>query len=414
MKISTWITLMVAVFVISACTPVEIPETVIEVPETVATTAPTEDATETTEGFTLGMVLVGPINDGGWSQAHYEGGRYVEANVPNSKFVYVDRVNPADRPNVTVEQIVDELVAQGADLVVTNSADFQDGTNQAALNHPDVKFVHISGDAVLLGTAPENVSNLMGEMEYGKMIAGCAAALETQTGKIGYVGPLINGETRRLVNAAYLGAKHCWQEYRQMPVEDLSFKVTWIGFWFNIPGVTLDPTKVANDFISEGRDVLMSGIDTTEAVVEANKATQAGNRVMAIPYDHDTSCELAPEICLGVPYFNWGPEYVKLVNEISGGAWEQKWDLVAPYWADMNNKDMSVIGFVEGKALSATSLAALAEVRTALSDGSLNLYTGPLVYQDGTVFLNEGETAQVKDVWATPMLFEGIEGLSAQ
>ena len=29
------------------------------------------------KGLTFGMLLVGPYNDHGWSQAHYEGGRYV-------------------------------------------------------------------------------------------------------------------------------------------------------------------------------------------------------------------------------------------------------------------------------------------------------------------------------------------------
>ena len=54
----------------------------------------------------------------------------------------------------------------------------------------------------------------MGTMEYGKMMAGCAAALTTQTGQIGYLGPLINYETRRLAASAYLGARHC---YESMP-----------------------------------------------------------------------------------------------------------------------------------------------------------------------------------------------------
>ncbi len=396
-----------AIFVLSACgpIPVEVTPTNTEVPEATSTAA---------EEFTLGMVLVGPINDGGWSQAHYEGGRYVEQNTPGTRFVYVDRVNPADRPNVTVEQVVDELVNEGAQVIITNSADFQDGTNQAALNHPDVKFLHISGDAVLNGTAPANVGNLMGEMEYGKMMAGCSAALETRTGKIAYLGPLVNAETRRLVNAAYLGAKYCWETYREMPPEDLSFKVTWIGFWFNIPGVTLDPTKVATDFIAEGRDVIISGIDTTESIVEANKASNAGVRVLAIPYDHDTACSIAPKVCLGVPYFNWGPEYVSLVTAVKSDTWVQNWTLVPPYWEDLNNKDVSVIGFLEGDALSVTSRTALATFKESLANGSLNLYTGPLNYQDGTVFLNNGETAEVKDVWATPLLLEGIEGQSAQ
>ena len=52
----------------------------------------------------------------------------------------------------------------------------------------------------------------MGRMEYGKMMAGCAAALTTKTGKIGYLGPLINDETRRLAASAYLGAKYCWTQ----------------------------------------------------------------------------------------------------------------------------------------------------------------------------------------------------------
>ena len=43
------------------------------------------------------------------------------------------------------------------------------------------------------------------------MIAGCAAALTTKTGQIGYLGPLINDETRRLASSAYLGAKYCWR-----------------------------------------------------------------------------------------------------------------------------------------------------------------------------------------------------------
>ena len=32
--------------------------------------------------FVFGLVLVGPQNDHGWSQAHYEAGQYVEATCP--------------------------------------------------------------------------------------------------------------------------------------------------------------------------------------------------------------------------------------------------------------------------------------------------------------------------------------------
>ncbi|HSQ17573.1 MAG TPA: hypothetical protein VLM83_07750, partial [Anaerolineales bacterium] len=124
---------------------------------------------------------------------------------------------------------------------------------------------------MLTGEAPANLGNIMGRMEDMKAIAGCAAALTTQTGSIGYLGPLINFETRRLASSAYLGARYCWENYRGMAPADLTFTVTWIGFWFNIPGVTLDPTEAVTAFIDSGVDVIMSGIDTTEAIQVAGQ-----------------------------------------------------------------------------------------------------------------------------------------------
>ncbi len=387
-------------------------------PTTGSTPVPTAVSTEPTtpsagEEFIFGMVLVGPINDGGWNQAHYEAAQYVVEKVPGVKFIYIDKVNPADRPNVKVEQAIEELIGQGARLIITNSAEFADGTNVAAAAHPDVAFIHVSGDKVLTGEAPPNVRNLMGRMEYGKMIAGCAAALTTEAGRLAYLGPLIDPETRRLVNSSYLGARYCWETYRGRPAEELAFKVTWIGFWFNIPGVTLDPTKVANDFINEGYDVILSGIDTTEALVEANKAAQAGKRVFAIPYDFKGACAQGEAVCLGVPYFNWGPDYKRLVELARAGKWEPAWEWTGPNWSNLNDPDTSMIGFVKGPALSAENAAKLDEFIAKLADGSLNLFTGPLYYQDGSVFVPEGQVADDKTIWYTSQLLAGIEGQSA-
>ncbi|NNJ11043.1 BMP family ABC transporter substrate-binding protein [Chloroflexales bacterium ZM16-3] len=394
----------------------EAPAAATEAPATEATEAPvaaTEAPATEAEPYIFGMVLVGPINDGGWNQAQYEGMKYVEERIPGSKFIYIDKVNPADRPNVKVEQVIDELIAQGATFVVTNSAEFGDGTNIAAEANPDVTFIHASGDSVLAGKAPANVGNIMGKMIYGKMMAGCAAALQSETGKISYLGPLIDPETRRLVNSAYLGAKYCWTDVLGKPADQLSFKVTWIGFWFNIPGVTLDPTQVANDFINGGSDVILSGIDTTEAIVEANKATQAGKKVYAIPYDYKAACEQAPDVCLGVPYFNWGPTYLKAISDAKAGTFQQSFDWIAPDWTNINNPDTSIVGFENGAALSADNATKLDAFIAQLADGSLNLYTGPLNYQDGTPFVADGTTADDKTIWYSEQLLEGVDGQSA-
>lgn len=371
----------------------------------------TATAPATDEKFVFGMVLVGPFNDGGWSQAHYDAGKYIESKIPGSEMVYVDKVNPADRPNVKVEQVVDELVAKGAKLIITTSDDFKDGTREAAKAHPDVTFMHASGDDVITGKAPANLGNTMGRMEYGKMIAGCAAALQTKTGNISFIGPLINDETRRLANSAYLGAKHCWTNVLGNDPAAMQFNVTWIGFWFNIPGVTLDPTKVVNDFFAAGSDVVISGIDTPEAIIEAAKARAAGKDVYALPYDFKEACAKGEDACLGVPYFNWVPAYTKIINDVKAGTWKQGWEWFAPEWSDINNIEKSGIGFNKGKALSADNAAKLDAFIVELS-GGMNLWTGPIVLQDGSEYLAAGVVATDEQIWYMPQLLEGMTGQS--
>jgi len=233
----------------------------------------------------------------------------------------------------------------------------KDASSDFAKNHPDIPVLHASGD--LAWKDGKNFAdlpmyaNVMPQMEYGEMIGGCAAALTSQTGKIGYVGPLINDETRRFANATYLGAKYCWENYAKKDAKDLKMKVTWIGFWFNIPGVTSDPSQVSDEFLNSGHDVLISALDTTEALVQTKKAVDAGKKAWAVAYDYADACTEAPEVCLGVRYFNWGPEYVKAISAIQDGSFKPYWTWSAPDWKDINNPDTSAVGFNKGNGLSA-------------------------------------------------------------
>jgi len=382
-----------------------------EKPEPTAEEKP-EPTAEEAEEFVFGVILVGPYNDHGWSEAHYTAAEYVIEKLPNSRFVYLDKLNPADRPETTLEQAVDDMVSEGAKVIFTTSDDFKEDTDRAAEKYPDVVFIHISGDHVLTGDAPPNVDNYMGKMVYGKMMAGCAAAMATESGTIGYVGPLINEETRRLASSVYLGARYCYENYRGEDPDDLRFVVTWIGFWFNIPGVTLDPTEVSNDLINEGADVLISGIDTTEALVVTGQRAAGGERVLAIPYDYEHACDEAPDVCLGVPYFNWGPGYLERIQAVQDGTWEPQFVWDAPDWTDLNNRDTSPIGFLKGPALTDEWAASVDTFIAGLADGSIELFVGPLNYQDGSEFLADGEVATDEQIWYMKQLLEGMEGPS--
>jgi simple sugar transport system substrate-binding protein len=370
--------------------------------------------TATGSNLTIGLLMVGPYNDHGWSQANYDGVNYVLAKVPGTKMVYVGKVNPADRPGTTASQLAESLVSQGAKLVIFSSDDMSDEAAKFAAAHKDIFVVFTSGDLSWQDgknyKAFPNMICIMGRMEYMKMVAGVAAAMTTKTGKIGFLGPLINDETRRLASSAYLGARYAWVNYLKKDPAKLDFKVTWIGFWFNIPGVTSDPTQVADDFFNSGYDVVISGIDTTEAVAEAAKFQAKGQKVWAIPYDYSKAIDEGKGVSLGVPYFNWGPAYAVTAKAAMAGTWKSHWEWNAPDWKNINNPDTSAVGFAKG-TLSSDASAKVDQFVGELGKG-LNLWKGPLNLQDGTVYLAAGVAATDKQVWYLPQLLQGMQGQS--
>lgn len=406
----TWLVvslLLVVALAMSACTKA----TEAPVAATEAPVAVTEAAAE--GPFIFGILLVGPANDGGWSQATYEGAQYVTEKLANTQFLYAENVNTSSSPNTTAAQFAEQLLERGAQAIIFNSDDMKDGVTEFTAAHPDVPVIWLSGDFAWADGEryqPDMTmeSDVMGEMEYGKMMAGCAAALTTKTGKIGFLGPLINDETRRLADAAYLGANYCWKNIAGNTT-DLVFDVTWIGMWFNIPGVTLDPTQVADTFFTTGYDVVISGIDSTEAVTEAKKYRDAGEDVYAVQYDYENACDVAPDACLGVPYFNWGVMLLPIIQSVQDGTYERQFVWGGPDWTDINNPDTSVIGFKKSAGLSDVASTGLDQFIAELA-GGLNLWTGPINYQDGTVFLANGEEATPQQIWYMPQLLEGMGG----
>ena len=368
----------------------------------------------------FGVILVGPRNDRGWSQSHFEAGQYVEEKLPGATMLFFESLNEADSPEATVMDVVTEMVDSGAEVIFTTSASFEQDTNDVAEAFPNVVFINITGSNVLEEGVPPNVGNFNGMMEAPRLLAGCAAALSTETGKIGYLGALIDPETRRLAASAFLGARYCYENYAGGDPAALEFTVTWIGFWFHIPGVTLDPTEVANEFVDNGADVIISGIDTTESIQVAGRRMGEGESAYAIPYGNINGCDEAPEACLGAAYYNWGPAYLDVVQQVQDGTWEQAWEWLPPDWEDINSVDTSVIGFIEGEGLSADVQDELdafydemaAYMTDPANEDTIFLWGGPLSLQDGTEIAADGEPVDLLDIWFLPQLLEGMTGAS--
>ena len=98
-----------------------------------------------------------------------------------------------------------------------------------------------------------------------------------------------------------------------------------------------------------------------------------------------------------------------VVKSIQDGTYTRQFVWGGPDWKDINNADTSVVGFKKSDGLSADNSAKLDTFIAALANG-LDLFTGPLTLQDGTVYLADGVKATDQQIWYMPQLLKGMEG----
>lgn len=268
----------------------------------------------------VAMILIGPHDDGGWSQAHYEGLQYVEKNVPNVHTAYVENVpEGADS-----EQVIRSLARKGFSLIFTTSFGYMDPTATIAEEFPDKTFIHISG----FKTNNKNFGNLFGAMESMKYLAGMlAGARAKQDGnpKLGYMATFPIPEELRLGNAFALGMR------KTCP--DCTLDVRWINTWH-------DPVKEkegAASLFDAGAQVVFTGADTPASADVAQQKSKWG-----ITYDWAGSCKV--ERCLTAPYWNWGPIYAKIATGVQAGSYKVGYD-----YFDADSGGLGLYGFMEGQ-----------------------------------------------------------------
>ena len=270
--------------------------------------------------FNVGMILIGPHDDGGWSQAHYEGLQYIEKNVPNTHVAYIENVpEGADS-----EQVIRSLARKGFNLIFTTSFGYMDPTAAIAEEFPDKTFIHISG----YKTNNKNFGNLFGAMESMKYLAGMLAGARAKkdgNAKLGYMATFPIPEELRLGNAFALGMRKTCPE--------CTLDVRWINTWH-------DPIKEkegAASLFDAGAQVVFTGADTPASADVAQAKGKWG-----ITYDWVGGCKV--ERCLTAPYWNWGPIYAKIAKAVQDGSYKPGFD-----YFDADSGALGLYGFMEGQ-----------------------------------------------------------------
>jgi simple sugar transport system substrate-binding protein len=161
-----------------------------------------------------------------------------------------------------------------------------------------------------------------------------------------------------------------------------------------------------------GNDVVLSGIDGTDVMDVAAQRANQGAVVWAAPFNDGGACGIAPDLCLGVPYFNWGPAYLDTATKVGNGSWTQSWDWNPPYWTDLTDNTRTAVGWVNGSGMSGENQTLLDEFVADIAAGDVNVWTGPVFLQDGSEYVAEGSVASDVQIWYLPQLLLGMTGPS--
>ena len=128
------------------------------------------------------MVLIGPHNDGGWSQAHYDGLVYLCEKVPNTHVAYIENVPEG----TSSEQVFRSLARKGFDFIIGTSFGYMDPMATVAEEFPTQTFLHLTG----YKSNGKNFGNFFGAMEDMKYLAGMLAGSRAKIDKnpkLGYM-----------------------------------------------------------------------------------------------------------------------------------------------------------------------------------------------------------------------------------
>ncbi len=356
-KLITLLLVLTLVFAVTACSPNE----------------------EATGGdVKIGVILVHDENTG-YDYAHIQGIEAAAEATGISADQIIWKYNISEDENCY--DTATDLVEQGCTYIFSDSYGHQSYMQQAASENEDVTFISMTGDtAALSGLA--NFKNAFNYTYESRFVSGVVAGMklaelvadgkvesknmdENGNIKIGYVGAYPYAEVVSGYTGFYLGVKSI--------VENIVMDVTYTNSWY-------DPTaeaEAANSLVSSGCIIISQHADSTGAPSACEALLEGGTTIYCVGYNVDM-LSVAPQAALTSAQNNWGVYYTYAFNCILNG------EEIVTDWAK-GYSDGAVMISALGESCAAGTAEKVAEVETALKDGTLNVF-------DTSKFTVGGET----------------------
>ena len=193
-------------------------------------------------------------------------------------------------PFTDTEQAIENVVADGTDLVVTS--DFWGASTDLMNRYPETMFVILDRYARNVAGLPNEVG-VTYAIEEGAFMAGAAAALVTDTGIVGYVGAGSIVDAVEPVRAGFVAGV----EYVDPEIEVLTINK---GAGITPEEAEQAAKEAANHLYDQGADVILeftagNGLGVFDAALSQSEATGIKRWVIAAGDGSDRTDFVAPE-----------------------------------------------------------------------------------------------------------------------
>ena len=361
----------VAVAALVACGKEEAP------PPKAAAPAPAKAEAPKAEPFKAAWMYVGPVGDAGWTFAHDQARKAVEAELGDKvKTTFVEKVPEG----ADAERVIRDLAAQGNKIIFATSFGFMEPMVKVAAEFPDVKFEHATG----YKTSP-NLRIYDAKFYEDAYLAGIVAGRMTKTNTLGFVASFPIPEVLRNVNAFTLGALSVNPK--------ATTKVVWVNSWFDPP----KESEAAQSLINAGADVLLQNTDSTAVLQTAEK-----NGKFAFGWDSDMSA-VAPKAHLASCVVDWSNYYKQAIKEAMDGTWKTQ----RTVWGVKEGQN-NLVKIAD--AVPEDAKKKVEETKDGMKAGTFEVFTGPIVDNEGKERLPKDQKADQGWKDKVDFLVKGVEG----
>jgi len=226
------VTMMVVSQLLVGCQPKEVIKTVevqkevvktVEVEKLVEVVKTVEVEKEVVGGATLAIEHFSIIEGTTWSGAQDRAGKRIAEKYPNVQYVYREDITPD-----LVVPFAEELIAQGANIVVGNAEHVGLPLLDIVDKYPDVYFMSVIASDL---TTKRNFIRYFPRQYQALYLEGLIAGALTKTGNIGIVSAFPNVQVIRRTAGFYLGV----MDAAKLLKKDIKVYVKYVGGWFMPP-----------------------------------------------------------------------------------------------------------------------------------------------------------------------------------